>query len=204
MIASSVVLPLFLACGPAPGAAAPPADSGDPDGGGTPADSGDSGTEDSALTEEERTGRIELVDPLDEPDRYCMDVPGHDADIQLDGPLQAHSCKDTDDQVFTIDAPLPGMVFFTNYDRCLAAASERADSPLFVRECDEADPLQSWSLDGQARFVTGSSGSLCATAGAESEAANGGFLKRDLALADCAGAEAALSTWEVPGGTLGS
>jgi hypothetical protein len=208
--ATALAFPLCFACTAATSTVPPSADTG---GGGDPGDTagGDSNdTGDSSdtggggSTVEERTGRIKLLDPLDEPDRYCVDVLGHDADIQLDGPLQAHTCKDTDDQLFTMGEPAPGMVLLTNYDRCLAAASGNASAPLFVRECDEADALQSWSLDASAHFVNAASPSLCAAAAADSEPANGGFLKRDLALVECAAADAALSTWEVPGGELGA
>lgn len=34
-----------------------------------------------------------LEDPLDEPEFYCVDVAGFGANLNLNGPLQAHICK---------------------------------------------------------------------------------------------------------------
>ena len=41
-------------------------------------------------------GLIRLQDPLDEPEYYCVDVPGAGSSLNLQGALQAHTCKLSD------------------------------------------------------------------------------------------------------------
>ena len=36
---------------------------------------------------------IQLIDPLDEPEYYCIDVPGAGAGVRLQTALQTHTCK---------------------------------------------------------------------------------------------------------------
>ena len=46
---------------------------------------------------------IRLADNLDDPQGYCIDVPGFGDNLRLDAPLQAHTCKPgSDDQLFAL------------------------------------------------------------------------------------------------------
>ncbi|MDA0349915.1 MAG: hypothetical protein O3C43_22380 [Verrucomicrobia bacterium] len=36
---------------------------------------------------------IRLIDPLDEPEFYCVDIPGFRENVQLEAPLMAHTLK---------------------------------------------------------------------------------------------------------------
>ena len=36
---------------------------------------------------------LRVIAPLDEARGYCLDIPGHLSSVQLDSPLQAHTCK---------------------------------------------------------------------------------------------------------------
>lgn len=55
---------------------------------------------------------IQLVDPLDEPEFYCVDVPGFQDNLRTDRPLQAHTCKPgAADELFVANQPGDGAVF---------------------------------------------------------------------------------------------
>ena len=52
---------------------------------------------------------VQLVDELDEPEYYCVDVPGFGASLNLGSPLTAHTCKPgADDEMFAVDRPRAG------------------------------------------------------------------------------------------------
>jgi len=52
-------------------------------------------------------GLIQLQNPLDEPEFYCVDVPGAGLSLNLQSALQAHTCKLTaaEDETFTFNYP---------------------------------------------------------------------------------------------------
>lgn len=74
---------------------------------------------------------VQLRAPLDEPEFYCLDVPGFGANAQLQADLTAHTCKPNapDDEIFAPD-PATGQFRMPAYDLCLAAAAARAGSAL--------------------------------------------------------------------------
>jgi hypothetical protein len=41
---------------------------------------------------------IGLVDPLDDPGHYCIDIVGFGSGVRLQSPLQAHTCKPDDNR----------------------------------------------------------------------------------------------------------
>ena len=50
---------------------------------------------------------IQLRDPLDEPEYYCVDVPGFGRSLNLEGALTAHTCKpNADDELFIYRSPI--------------------------------------------------------------------------------------------------
>jgi triacylglycerol lipase len=91
-------------------------------------------------------GLLRTIQVLDEARGYCLDIPGEGATLQLDQPLQAHTCKyggPLDDQRFERTAD--GAVRAAAYDRCLAAASLVPGAKLVMRPC-AADAAQQWSM----------------------------------------------------------
>lgn len=83
---------------------------------------------------------IQLIDPLDEPQFYCVDVPGFGASLNRDGALTAHTCKPrADDELFTAGHPSVGHLYMPAYDRCVEAADAKAEAELHLEACkDEA------------------------------------------------------------------
>ena len=91
-------------------------------------------------------GLLRTVQALDEPRGYCLDIRGEGQTLQLDEPLQAHTCKyggPLDDQRFERTAD--GAIRAAAYDRCLAAVSLTAGAQLGVRPCGAA-ATQRWSM----------------------------------------------------------
>ncbi len=85
-----------------------------------------------------RSGLIQLQDPLDEPRSraLCVDVRGFGASLQLDAPMQLHTCKGgTVDETFVVDQPSPGQIYLVAFDRCLTAPDTAPGSMLFVETC---------------------------------------------------------------------
>ena len=91
---------------------------------------------------------VMLADPLDEPEFYCVDVAGFGANLNVNGPLQAHTCKPgADDELFAFNRPADGQLYLVEHDRCIEADG----ASLYVRTCSES-PLQ--------RFAYGEDGTL--------------------------------------------
>ena len=144
-------------------------------------------------------GLVALVDFLDEPEGYCLDVPGWGRRLNLEAPLMAHTCKPgAADELFTRGHPGPDQLFMQAYGLCVTAESRAPGSRLFMKNC-ESSPLQRFSFEssGQIRLA---SGDVCMTvAGGKGTRAGGpSHLKRDLSLEPCESADPDLSRWKLP------
>ena len=139
---------------------------------------------------------IQLLDPLDEPEYYCVDVRGFGSSSRLDSSLQAHTCKPGgDDELFLFNHPGEGQLSMPAYDLCL----EAEDSEVFVRGCSDT-PTQRFKASPDGTLRTGD-GQLClAVAPGEGEEAGGvSHVRRDLLLEACAGGQRHLARWILPG-----
>ena len=150
---------------------------------------------------------IQLVDPLDEPEFYCVDVPGFRASLNLEGALTAHTCKPgADDELFTVGHPLAGNLYMPAYDRCVEAAGATDGAELYLKSCAD-EPLQRFMLtyDGQLR-LDAAEGSAAETAyclavepGEGQPTGGPSHLRRDLLLTPCADTDPSLTRWTLPG-----
>ena len=142
------------------------------------------------------TFKIKLVDQLDEPEFYCLDVAGWGDHLKIDDPVQVHTCKpDSPDQEFVVEGNALKM---PEYNRCLtASASGDAALPgsaLILRECD-GSKMQSFIVHSSGKIMMNSS-ELCVAAGAESQEASGpSHLWRVASLQSCEHSESKLATW---------
>ncbi len=92
-------------------------------------------------------GLVRTTYALDDARGYCLDIRGFGQNIQLDAPLQVHTCKygaALSDQVFEQPAG-SAMLRVVEYDRCLAVAAHEPGAELLVRACEDA-PLQRWDF----------------------------------------------------------
>ena len=139
---------------------------------------------------------VMLADPLDEPEFYCVDVAGFGASLNVDSPLQAHTCKPgADDEMFAFNRPSEGQLYLVEHDRCIEADG----TSLYVQPCSES-PLQRFAYGGDGTLRVDGDGMCLAVAGGDGEPAGGrSHLRRDLRMQPCSEAEPALSRWVFPG-----
>ena len=143
---------------------------------------------------------VQLVDPLDEPDYYCVDVPGFGSSLDLGAALTAHTCKPgANDEMFAVDQPEPGKLYMPAYDLCMEAGGTEAPAQLFLRVCYEGAPQQ-FDFDSGGTLALSGTGLCLAVSPEEGEPTGGpSHLRRDLLLVACEDTEPALKTWRFPG-----
>ena len=84
---------------------------------------------------------IQLTDPLDEPQFYCLDVPGSGTAVRLYSALQAHTCKPfetAEDELFTLDHPGGGQIYMEAYDLCAEATGTTPGSTVILAVCSDS------------------------------------------------------------------
>ncbi|MFC1892222.1 ricin-type beta-trefoil lectin domain protein [Thermodesulfobacteriota bacterium] len=147
-------------------------------------------------------GLIKLNDPLDEPEYYCVDIPGFRRNLQLNKALMAHTCKPgADDETYTINYPSEGQLYMEAYDRCVEAESAADGAELFMKPCSDS-PLQRFVFTEEGRIIlsNGDKGDLCLYVAPGEGTPTGGpsHVRRDLMLRKCSDAEPELSLWTLP------
>lgn len=148
-------------------------------------------------------GLLRLADNLDDPQGYCVDVAGFGANIRLDAPLQAHTCKPgANDQLFAPLWPAENGGFrLVEYQRCLAVSEMESRATLVVSDCNIDVENQRIVLNREGHLLLASvvGSKLCVgVASGKGEPAGGrSHLRRDLALYDCDGADPSLIRWEL-------
>ena len=166
------------------------------------------------------TGQLRLASYLDDPQGYCIDVPGFFDSIRLDAPLQAHTCKPREyDQTYKFYLPQAQysdrartQIILTARDRCLSVDSVSADGELNLMAalCDnssQASTRQDFFTTSDGKLLTAIGGRLprrapylycIGVAEGPGEPAGGrNHLRRDLVLYYCDDADPALITWEL-------
>ena len=152
-----------------------------------------------AQDESARGDYVRLVAQLDEPEFYCLDIAGWGDHLQLDDPMQTHTCKtrDVEDQMFHFEG---GRLKVSQYDRCAQVAGSGgntlAGAAVITRPCSE-DSLQDLSLGSDGYIRVGHSG-YCLGAGNESTEAFGpSHMWRTLAVVHCDTGPTHLLTWQI-------
>ena len=153
-------------------------------------------------------GLLRLTAALDDPQHYCIDVPGHSDGVQLDAPLQAHTCKPgADDQLFELErsneySTLRMPAYAPDGGRCLAI-TDSADGSVVLASCHGRDEtlfsVAQLRNEGRLSVKTASLRERCIgiAAGAGEPAGGRNHLRRDLTLYDCTAADPALISWEL-------
>jgi triacylglycerol lipase len=130
---------------------------------------------------------------------FCLDVPGHTPNINLDGPLRLHSCKygeDATDQEWEWLGN--GQILAAPFGRCLAAEELTAGGTLYIKECAEV-PEQLWTISDTGNVNPASRNDLCITIEDEYRLAGAppwispGYYAREADLQVCADHDAALT-----------
>ena len=143
---------------------------------------------------------VQLADPLDEPEFYCVDVPGFGASLNLQAALMAHTCKPgADDEIFVVGQPGPGSLSMPAYELCMEAEGAETQAPLRLRDCSES-PMQQFDFDAEGALILSGTGLCVAVSSGDGEPTGGpSHVRRDILLLDCAEAAPALSRWVFPG-----
>ena len=113
---------------------------------------------------------------LDEPRGYCIDIRGVDRTLELDGPLQGHTCKTRDQEDMLIDdrrVAQENRLYMTDFDLCIAADAPESGADLVLEPCSDG-ALQTWSHSGTGNLVLTTEPDLCVTLGAEARMNAGG------------------------------
>ena len=142
---------------------------------------------------------VKLVDALDEPEFYCLDLAGWGRNLLLDDPLQTHTCKNRNpqDQMFHFDGD---QLKVSLYDRCVQAGGSSGltlpGSAVLAKPCSDS-PLQKLSLDDDGRIRIADT-NFCLAAGPDSAEASGpSHMWRTLTVEDCDAQSAEFVTWQV-------
>ena len=143
---------------------------------------------------------LRTVAPLDDARGYCLDISGSGPTLDLNAPLQAHTCKGEmpfDDQIFELAEQ---QLRASEHDRCLAVDSLDTGQQLHLRAC-AGSRQQRWRFaDG--RLSPASRPELCVSlAAARGEPwgtprlVSPAYRRQALALAACDDAAAARQTF---------
>lgn len=136
---------------------------------------------------------VTLVQTLDEPRGFCLDVPGPQTRAKPEQGLHTHSCYSYQgrlavDQAFDAALIAKGVFRIIAFDRCITAPSSAAGSRLTLEICD-GRATQQFIHRNTGQIVTQAAPAYCVTAGAGPSRAGGGgnpvHLIRDLTLEAC-------------------
>ncbi len=149
------------------------------------------------------TSLIQLVDALDEPEYYCIDVPGAANTVMLQAALQAHTCKlqGQEDELFTAAHPAAGPLYMPAYDMCVQADSNQSGSQLHLETCSDS-PLQvfEYAADQSLQLVEETQTLCVAVEAAPGQPTDGpSHLRLDLFLQSCEDTASNLRRWLLPG-----
>ncbi len=139
---------------------------------------------------------IQLIDPLDEPEFYCVDIRGFGSSLETGSSLQAHTCKPgAADKLFRFNYPGPGQFQMPAYELCLEAEAGLA----YTRDCT-GELVQQFKHGADGTIRTAAGNSCLSVDPSEGEPTGGrSHLRRDLQFLPCAAAERQLSRWSLPG-----
>ena len=145
---------------------------------------------------------IQLTDPLDEPEYYCLDVPGAGSGVRLNSALQAHTCKSkatAADELFTIDHPNKGQIYMEAYDLCVEAEGTRQGSALRLKPCSDSHHQLFTLENGLIRLSGRRQDDLCLAVAPGLGIPTGGpsHLRRALTLEGCETIDPTLIRWSV-------
>ena len=142
---------------------------------------------------------VRLIAPLDEPEFYCLDLAGWGDHLQLDDPLQTHTCKikGGGDQMFFFEG---NRLKVDGFDRCVQVAGSSGvtlmGSAVLARPCSD-NPLQNLSIDEDGYIHIGDSDYCLGTGSESAEAAGPSHMWRTLVAVHCDATPAEMVTWQV-------
>jgi len=97
---------------------------------------------------------LRLVAPLDEPEFYCVDIPGFGKNVQLEAPLMAHTLKrfGSADEMWIMNYPAAGQIYSSATERCIEVESAASGAKLRLKKPSDS-PLQRFELTDDGTLV---------------------------------------------------
>jgi len=140
---------------------------------------------------------------LEDPNGYCLDIPGFGARLQKDGPITTHTCKYNRpgfsvDELF--DVTQLNQLRLSEFDLCLAADTMRPGSDISMVDCD-AGSAHAWTIHPGGHVTPAGMPGLCMTLSSEKVFVNStaGNLSpnstRSVTLENCASARRYRQSW---------
>lgn len=143
---------------------------------------------------------IRLLDPLDEPEFYCVDIPGFRENVQLDAPLMAHTLKrfGSADEMWIMNYPSEGQIYSPAYERCIEVESAASGAKLRLKKPSDS-PLQRFELtdDGTLVLMAHPKLGVIVAAGKGTQAGGRSHLKRGMYLKTLSKTFQKLATWKL-------
>ena len=148
---------------------------------------------------------IYLLNQLDDPRGFCIDIKGHKLKAQINKGLQAHTCYSyqgeiSPDQGFNSHKLTKNQFILTSFNVCMEASSLTPSANLRLRKCDR-NKLQNfeWSRENEIHLIDNRK--LCLTVDqGQSKKGGGGspvHLMRNLSLELCTESLNPYQTWSV-------
>ena len=148
---------------------------------------------------------IYLLNQLDDPRGFCIDIKGHKLKAQINKGLQARTCYSyqgeiSPDQGFSSHKLTKNQFILPSFDVCMEASSLTASANLRLRKCDR-NKLQNFEWSNENKIYLIGNRKLCLTVGqGQSKRGGGGspvHLMRNLSLELCAESLNPYQTWSV-------
>lgn len=136
---------------------------------------------------------IYLIDPLDEPRGFCIDIQGYKESADIRKGLQAHTCYSYQggvaiDQGFNFDQINIGEFYIPSFDVCMEAENTNSSSALKLESCSKSN-LQKFIMNKNGSITLEDNKNLCLTISTENSREGGGgnppHLIRNLTLENC-------------------
>ena len=146
---------------------------------------------------------VYLLNQLDDPRGFCIDVRGHKYKAQINKELQAHTCYSYQgeisvDQGFDSTKLTKNQFFMPSFNVCMIASSVIPSSNLQLGECDYSK-LQKFEWSNKGKIHPISNKKLCLTVNqGQSKKGGGGspvHLMRNLSLELCTNSPRPFQTW---------
>ena len=148
---------------------------------------------------------IYLLNQLDDPRGFCIDIRGHKLKAKIDKGLQAHTCYSyqgeiSPDQGFNSLKLTKNQFILPSFNVCMEASSLKASTNLKLGKCDR-NKLQNfeWSNKNEIRLISNRKLCLTVDQGQSKEGGGGSpvHLMRNLSLELCAESLNPYQTWSV-------
>ena len=143
---------------------------------------------------------IRLVNPLDEPEFYCIDIPGFGNNVRLDAPLMAHTLKrfGAADEMWVMNYPAEGQIYSPEYDLCIEVARAATGAQILLKKPSDS-PLQRFELTAKGTLILKSHPEFgfAVAAGEGTKAGGRSHLRRDMDLQKLSETNSALTAWKL-------